>query len=140
MALLKGYPTTDHIVELLVKAARLVEEVYHKPGTIRLRISFLDLPQLMSLIPRMDVAEEAKGVPGILGYQIHVLSTSATISYDPEVIPFDFWEAFCRVRREPQAENVFKKRLKQLIHSNETAAAAGNEKQQHKSRRKLTDD
>ncbi len=126
MALSAGYPGIDHIVDLLVNAARLVEQVYHRPGSIKLRMSLFDLPRLISLISGLNVSEEAKGVPGILGYQVHVLSTSATITYDPEIIPFDFWETFCRIRREPQAENLFKTRLKHLIHA-DNAAAAGSE-------------
>jgi hypothetical protein len=129
MGLSTHYPSTDHMVDLLVKVARLIEPVGHKPGSIELQISFFDLPKLMSLVSGLDVTAEAQGIPGILGYKLHILSTSASIDYDPRIIPFDFWETFCRVKREPPAEHLFRTRLKQLIHANGTGALVREQRQ-----------
>ncbi len=115
MAVSEDYPTIDHKVDLLIQVARLAEPVSHKPGSIQLRIGFFDLPKLVSLMGGLNVSDEAQGIPGILGYKVHVLSTSATISYDPKIIPFDFWEAFCEVKAGPPGEQAFRERLRQLI-------------------------
>ncbi len=115
MGLSEGYPTIDQKIDLLIQVARLVEPVKHEPGSIELRIGFFDVPKIVPLLNGMQVAKEAQGIPGILGYKVHILSTSATIAYDPEIIPFDLWSTFCQIKTEPQAEKAFRAHLKQLI-------------------------
>lgn len=117
MPSLESLRRSEETIELALRIARCVEPGTHVPGRIQMRVSLWNLPQLTALIGDLDVKEATSFVPGLKGYEITAWSLSATIHYDPEVLPFDFWNNLCRVRNDPQAERLVRHKLLSVFES-----------------------
>ena len=105
-------------IDLLVKVAQCVEPLDHVAGRITLGVSLFTLPTLLTLIGGVDVDQGARSLPGLKGYEVSVWSMSATISYDPRMLPVDLWNDFCSIRDNPDAERSFRERVTSLIENN----------------------
>jgi hypothetical protein len=109
-------------IDLLVKVARCVEPVEHVGGRITLRVPWSGLPKLLTLLSGIDVDEGARAIPGLMGYEVSTWSLSATIRYDPKVLPADLWNDFCAIRKSSGAETSFRSRLFELIEDHSAPA------------------
>jgi hypothetical protein len=103
------------VIELLVKIAHYVEPVDHGGGRIKMRVPFSDLPKLLALVAGIDVDESVKSIPGFRSYEVSPWTMSATIRYDPSVLPFDLWNDFCAIKTDPVAETSFRERFLALL-------------------------
>jgi len=106
------------VVELLVKVARCVEPMDHVAGRITVGVSLFNLPKLLTLVGDMDIDDGARSLPGLKGYEVNAWSLSATILYDPHVLPVELWDDFCSIRNDPIAESSFRKRVLSLWENN----------------------
>ena len=102
-------------IDLLVKVAHCVEPVDHVGGRIKMRVSLSNLPKLLALINDTDLDEGARSIPGLKGYEVSAWSMSATIRYDPSVLPLDLWDEFCAIRKNSSAETSFRERFFALL-------------------------
>jgi len=103
------------VIELLVKIAHYVEPVHHGGGRIKMRVPFSDLPKLVTLVAGIDVDESARSIPGLRSYEVSPWTMSATIRYDPGVLPVDLWNDFCAIKTDPGAETSFRERFLALL-------------------------
>lgn len=111
MTLLESLRESEETIERLLRIARCVEPGTHVPGRIQMRVSLWNLPHLTTLIGDLDITEATSSIPGLKGYEISAWSLSATIHYDPEVLPFEFWNNLCRVGNDPHAEHLVRRTL-----------------------------
>jgi hypothetical protein len=105
----------EKAIGVLLKLARLVEVTGHSQGRIETRVSFSNLPKVLELLHEVDVDRGLRLIPGLKGYDVSVWSRSATINYDPGVLPADFWHHFGTIRKDPSVEAVVRKRLHALF-------------------------
>ena len=70
----------------------------------------------------------ARLIPGLKGYEVHAWSLSATILYDPNVLPFELWDDFCSICKNPDAESSFRRRVLSLFENNGDPAAGSGSK------------
>ena len=110
-------PDAEQAIELLRKAAHLVERRNHTTGRITLGVRLVDLPRLLTLVDGMNIEKETGRVPGMKGFRVHPWSLSATIEYEPSILPYDLWEDFCRVKEDPSEEDPLVNRLKEIFAS-----------------------
>jgi hypothetical protein len=108
-------PDAEQAVELLKNAARIVERRNHTEGRITLGVRLIDLPRLITLVDGLNVEKEAARIPGMKGFRLHPWSLSATIEYEPSILPYDLWEDFCRVRQDPSVEAPLLLRLREIF-------------------------
>jgi hypothetical protein len=108
-------PDAEQAVELLKNAARLVERRKHTAGSITLGVRLIDLPRLFTLVDGLNIEKEAARIPGMKGFRLHPWSLSATIEYEPSILPYDLWEDFCRVRQDPSVEAPLLLRLREIF-------------------------
>ena len=108
-------------VEILVKAAHCVEPLDHVKGRIRMGVSLFNLTKLLALVGDLD--EHAGLIPGLKGYEINAWSLSATILYDPKALPFELWDDFCSMCKNPDAELSFRRRVLSLFENNSDLTA-----------------
>jgi hypothetical protein len=106
------------IIDRLVEIAHCVEPMDHVAGRITMGVSLFNLPKVLSLIVSVDVDQSARSIPGIKGYEVSVWTMSATILYDPDVLPFELWRDFCSMRDNRDAEKSFRDRVVSLIENN----------------------
>ena len=92
-------------VEVLIKLAYFVEPAGHANGKIKARVSLADLPKVLSLVRGVDVDRGLRLIPGLKSYELSVWFRSATIEYDPEVLPSEFWHHFFALRQETLQRN-----------------------------------
>jgi len=102
-------------IDLLVKIAQCLELVQHVAGQIRLRVSWSGLPKLLTLLDGIDLNQGARTIPGLKGYDVRAWSMSATIRYDPKVLPSDLWNDFCAIGKHSSAETSFRSRFLELL-------------------------
>jgi hypothetical protein len=105
----------EEAIGVLLKLAHLVEVTGHASGKIETRVSFADLPTVLALLRGVDVDRGLRLIPGLKGYEVSVWSRSATIAYDPTVLPVDFWNHFGTIRKDPSVEGVVRERLHALL-------------------------
>jgi hypothetical protein len=105
-------------VGLLVKVAHCVEPLDHVKGRIRMGVSLFKLPKLLALVGDINLDEDARLLPGLKGYEINAWSLSATILYDPKALPFELWDDFCSIGKNPDAESSFRRRVLSLFEKN----------------------
>jgi hypothetical protein len=98
-------------VDFLLSLAHHVEPLEHVIGRIEMRVPLTHLPSLMTLLSGIDVENGVKSIPGLKGYDVNTWHRSATIRYDPNVLPFDLWNDFCTIKQNPSAETSFRERL-----------------------------
>ncbi len=76
--------------ELLLKARPHVQVASHVPGRIRLKFAF----SILGAVP--DVAERGEqvisAIDGIRDVETNMFARSLTVTYDPEVLPPDWWD------------------------------------------------
>jgi hypothetical protein len=102
-------------IEILLKLAHLVDMSDRVKGRIEAKVSFSALGKVMSILQGKDVDKGLKLIPGLKGYELSAWSRSATIQYDPNVIPEDLWDQFCAIRKDPSVEGAVRERLYALI-------------------------
>ncbi len=108
-------PDAEQAVELLKNAARLVERRKHTAGCITLGVRLADLPRLFTLVNGLNIEKEVARIPGMKGFRLHPWSLSATIEYEPSILPYDLWEDFCRLRQDPSVEDPLVLRLREIF-------------------------
>ena len=91
-------------VEVLIKLAYFVEPAGHANGKVKARVSLADLPKVLSLVQGVDVDRGLRLIPGLKSYELSVWFRCATIEYDPEVLPAEFWHHFFALRQNPSEE------------------------------------
>ncbi|WP_119165864.1 HMA2 domain-containing protein [Algihabitans albus] len=76
--------------DLLLKARPHIEVASHIPGRIRLKFGF----SILSAVP--EIAERGEDVisaiDGIRDVESNLFARSLTVTYDPEVLPPDWWD------------------------------------------------
>lgn len=113
-------------LEVLVKVAHCVEPLDHGIGRIRMGVSLFKLPKLLALVGDINADEGASLIPGLKSYEVNAWSLSATILYDPNVLPFELWDDFCSISKNPDAESSFSDRVMKLFENNfHSGARAG---------------
>lgn len=105
----------EQAIEVLLNVAHLVELRDHIPGRIETGVSFSDLPKLLGILLGLDVDRGVQLIPGIKAYEVSAWSLSATITYDPNVLPMDLWDDFCSIKKDPSLEDSLRKRLYALL-------------------------
>ncbi|MEW6533861.1 MAG: hypothetical protein AB1473_23735 [Thermodesulfobacteriota bacterium] len=105
----------EQIVNIALKAAHIVDLADHVPGRVTLKISLWDLPKLAFLFDGVDLQGAPKRMPGLKDFSVNVFQGTATVDYDPSVLPPELWEQFGRIRKDPQYEPVFADRLKSVL-------------------------
>ena len=105
----------EQALEVLLKLAHYVELRDHIPGRIETGVSFSDLPKLLGILLGLDVNRGVQLIPGIKDYEVSAWSRSATITYDPNVLPMDLWDDFCAIRKDQSLEGTVRKRLYALL-------------------------
>ncbi|MBI5250135.1 MAG: hypothetical protein HY912_11635 [Desulfomonile tiedjei] len=103
------------VVEHLVELAHCVEPVDHVDGRIKMRVPLSSLPKLLTIIGGIDLDQGARSIPGLKGYEVSAWSMSATIRYDPNVMPLALWKDFCAIKKDPHAETSFRQRFLALL-------------------------
>jgi hypothetical protein len=103
----------EHKIDCLVRLAHCVEPLEHVSGRIKLRVPLSDLASAMPLLGELE--RGVGSIPGIKNHEVSVLFRSATIRYDPGVLPLDLWEDFCSIRRNPSAEKSVRDRLRSVF-------------------------
>lgn len=98
-------------VGLLLAIAPFVQKSAHEPGKIKLSMSLLDLPKLMNLLKGVDLDAKLSQIPGLKKYEVSSWTRTATVTYDPAILPVDLWEDFCRIRDNPEVAPEVEKRL-----------------------------
>ena len=109
-------------LEILVKAAHCVQPLDHVMGRISMGVSLYNLPKLLALVGAIDLDHGTRLVPGLKSYEINAWSLSATILYDPNVLPFELWDDFCSMSKNPDAESSFRDRVMKLFENNSDSA------------------
>ena len=102
-------------IEILLKLAHLVEMTDHVSGKIEAKVPFSSLGKVMAVLQGSDVERGLRLIPGLKGYEVSTWSLSATITYDPAVIPTDLWDHFCAIRKNPSEEGAVRERLYALL-------------------------
>ncbi len=115
-------------LELLVKVAHCVKPLDHVSGRIRVGVSLYNLPKLLTLVGDINADESAHFIPGLKSYEINAWSLSATILYDPKVLPSELWDDFCSICTHPDAEASFRERVLSLFENNWDQAAGSESK------------
>jgi hypothetical protein len=105
----------EQIVNVVLRAARIVDLADHVPGRVTLKISLWDLPKLAFLFDGVNLQGTGKRIPGLKGFSVNVLQATATVDYDPSILPPELWEQFGKIRKDPQYEPVFADRLKSVL-------------------------
>lgn len=105
----------EQAIEALLKLARFVELQDHIRGRIVTRVSFSDIPRVLALLQDVDVNRGLQLIPGLKDYEVSAWSRSATIRYDPTVLPMDLWNDFCTIRNDPSLERTVRKHLYALF-------------------------
>lgn len=111
-------------VETLLKLAHLVEMTDHVKGKVEAKVPFSALGKVMSILQGSDVERSLKLIPGLKGYDVSTWSLSATIKYDPNVIPTDLWDHFCAIKKNPSEEGAVRERLYALLSNGGDRAAS----------------
>lgn len=109
---------SSQAIELLTNIARFVEPVNHKSGRIEVSVSFSNLPKLMSAINGVDIKSTLSLIPGLKKYSFSSWSLSATINYDVQILPFELWNDFCRIKTNPEVEQIFREKLYSIMADN----------------------
>lgn len=100
-----------HAIETLLKLAHYVELRDHVRGRIETRVSFSDIPKVLALLQELDADGGLQLIPGLMDYEVSAWSRSATINYDPSILPGDLWDDFCAVSKNPSLEETVRERL-----------------------------
>ncbi len=114
----------EEAIGILLKLAHLVEVTDHARGRIETRVSFADLPHVLTLLQGIDVDRGMRLIPGLKGYKLSVWSRSATINYDPSVLPVDFWYRFGTIRKDPSVEAVVQNVSRAVTEQSEQSGSA----------------
>jgi hypothetical protein len=102
---------SQQAIAVLMKLAQYVELLGHVPGRITMSIPLMHLPKLISFLQGVDLDKEVGSLPGYKNHTISLFSRSATIYYDPSVIPYDLWEDYCAIKTRPQFAKAVSDRL-----------------------------
>lgn len=77
--------------DLLLKARPHIRVASHVPGRIRLKFAFSILSDVPELAERGK--EVVSAIGGIRNVESNLFARSLTVSYDPEVLPPDWWDS-----------------------------------------------
>jgi hypothetical protein len=102
-------------VNVLTEVARYVDPVKHQNGNIQMSVSFKNLAGLLSVISTIDLDAFKKSIPGLKDYTVSTWTLSATIQYDPDVLPSNLWNEFFRIKSDPAAAQTFRQGLLAVI-------------------------
>jgi hypothetical protein len=105
-------------LELLVKVAHCEQALDHVRGRIRMGVSLYNLPKLLALVRDIDLDQGTRLIPGLKSYEINAWSLTATILYDPKVLPFELWNDFGSIGKNPDAESSFRDGVMKLFENN----------------------
>jgi len=105
----------EQIVSILLKAAHIVDLTEHVPGRVTLKVYLWDLPKLAFIFDGVNPEGKAIRIPGLKDFSVSVLQGTATVDYDPSILPPELWEQFGKIRDDPQYEPVFADRLKSVL-------------------------
>jgi len=92
---MKDIEATIHSLLRLAPHARVLR---HTPGNIRLQISMTGL----GLLNMQEIKSLGDKLEGILSITPRLLSRSVDIEYDPDRLPYDFWESLITAGSNPQ--------------------------------------
>ncbi len=105
----------EQAIEILLQLAHCVELRDHARGRIQTKVSLSNVPKAMGLLQRLDAGGGLQLIPGLKEYEVSAWSQSATIMYDPGVLPFELWTDFCAIRKNPSTEESVRRRLYALF-------------------------
>lgn len=101
----------NRAIDVLVKVSRFVEPVRHVTGKIEMAVSLINISKLATIANGIDIKTEVSRIPGLKRYNVGPWSMSATIYYDPEILPPDIWNDFTSIKKDPGAEHGFRQKL-----------------------------
>lgn len=107
----QSFDNANKTIDVLVKVARFVKPVRHVTGKIEMTASLINISKLASITSGIDIKTEVSRIPGLKRYNVSPWSMSATIYYDPEILPPDIWNDFISIEKDPGAEDGFRQKL-----------------------------
>ncbi len=107
----------ERAIDLLMELARYIEPSKHVPGSITMRVPLTNFSKVYSLIESGDLEKALKGFPGYKRHETSVFSRSVTISYDPDVLPYELWLDYCKIKKSPQLAESVLERLRGILNN-----------------------
>lgn len=108
---MKGNSTEDRLVRFLFDLAPHTAITRHVPGRIKITFQASGVRLLRSA----GIQGLSRPLPGIRKARVGFLSKAVDIEYDPDLIPFDLWEALARLEGDDGDRDGLAKRLKGLL-------------------------
>ena len=99
----------EDIIQLLFDLIPHTAISSHVPGKITVKFDLSVIKKAKGLTPK-DLK-----MPGIRKTKIRYLSRRITIEYDPNTLPFDFWESLIRLKEESDRKPEIHSRLKEVF-------------------------
>lgn len=113
----KFSPEVQRALDLLFGLAPHVSIVQHAPGTIQLRIAFSALGRLISGLGSLTSSHGGvlNAIPGVKGYTVSAWSLTATVDYDPLLLPPDLWDQLFANNGQGDSVTAVQERLTNLL-------------------------
>ena len=97
-------PNAESIFNLLQRLIPHTEVLKHAHGKLILGIKM----SALNVIKGVDLEAVVKSIPGILETRMKLLSRSVSVTYDPEILPYDLMDSIFHLKENPdQKSQVF---------------------------------